>query len=159
MLKLFHVTTLFLALPAAAFADAASEMTQGLEACLYNGGDATATHDYLAEMGWSGDVDNEAGIGYVYPEGSEATVVTVGMDGSWCNVESFTQSSEATAMQLLELIEGENSNYQVSYDKDEMGCTQFGLGDGWSATVLSGGQDPICGADTNSAVRFQFPVQ
>jgi len=157
-LRIVFATLTLLTLPASALADAAGEMRQGIEACLYNGGDAVATHDYLAEQGWSGDADDEQGIGYVYPEGSDATVVTVALDGIWCNVESFTQSSEATAMQLLALIEND-SNYDISYDKDDMGCTQFGLGDGWSATILSGGQDPICGADDNSAVRFQFPSE
>jgi len=142
--------------PMDALADAALEMDQGISACLFLGDDAQNVHKTLSAQGWEGDVDNEAGVGYIYPNGSEATVVTVGMDGTWCNVESFVQSSEKSAMQLRDYLEGPDSPFEVSYDKSDMGCTQFGLGDGWSATVLSGGQDPICGADTNSAVRIEY---
>lgn len=142
--------------PMHALADVAREMDQGISACLFYGDDAQKVHETLSAFGWEGDVDNEAGIGYIYPEGSEATVVTVGMDGTWCNVESFAQSSEASAMQLLAYLEGPDSQFEVSYDKSEMGCTQFGIGDGWSVTILSGGQDPICGSDTNSAVRVEY---
>ena len=159
MRNLLVSTATFLALSGAAMANAADEMELGMAACLYNGGDAQSVYDSLVEFGWDGDADDEAGVGYIYPEGSENTVLTVALDGSWCNVESFVQSSEDSAMQLLGLIEGDGGNYDVSYDKDEMGCTQFGLGDGWKVTVLSGGQDPICGAEDNSAVRFEFPIE
>lgn len=142
--------------PTHALADVAREMDQGISACLFYGDDPQKVHETLSALGWEGDVDNEAGIGYVYPAGSEATVVTVGMDGTWCNVESFAQSSEASAMQLLTYLEGPDSQFEVSYDKSEMGCTQFGIGDGWSATILSGGQDPICGSESNSAVRVEY---
>jgi hypothetical protein len=149
----------FIALTGASLASPASEMQQAIAACLYNGGDAQSTYETLSELGWEGDADDEAGVGYIYPATGENTVVTVALDGSWCNAESFVQSSEDSAMQLLGLIEGEGGNYDVSYDKDEMGCTQFGLGDGWKVTVLSGGQDPICGAADNSAIRFEFPIE
>jgi hypothetical protein len=140
-------------------ADAAREMDQGISACLFYGDDAQKVHETLSAEGWEGDVDNEAGIGYIYPNGSEATVVTVGMDGTWCNVESFVQSSEKSAMQLLAYLEGPESPFEVSYDKSEMGCTQFGIGDGWAVSILSGGQDPICGAEDNSAVRVEYITQ
>jgi hypothetical protein len=145
--------------PLPAFADAAREMDQGISACLFYGDDAQKVHETLSAEGWEGDVDNEAGIGYIYPNGSEATVVTVGMDGTWCNVESFVQSSEKSAMQLLAYLEGPESPFEVSYDKSEMGCTQFGIGDGWAVSILSGGQDPICGAEDNSAVRVEYITQ
>jgi hypothetical protein len=43
---------------------------------------------------------------------------------------------------------------EVEYDKDEMGCTRLNLGDGYAVTITSGGNDPTCGSDENSALRF-----
>lgn len=137
----------------AALADPQDEMTLGYRACLASGGNPNTAYAYLNAEGWEGDVDDEQGIGYVYPPQAAATVVTIGMDGSWCNVESHVESSETASKLLLAVLEGP---YNIEYDKDDMGCTKFNLGQGLSATVLSGGQDQVCGAAENSAVRFEF---
>lgn len=139
-----------------AFADVQEDIGQGIYACLNGNGNPNTTYAALSDIGWEGDVDNEAGIGYVYPPSGEDPVVTIGMDGTWCNVESQTVGSEEASQILLPILE---ETYDIEYNKDDMGCTQFGLGEGISVTVLSGGQDPVCAADTNSSLRFEYNLQ
>ncbi len=141
-------------LPAAA--DVQEDIANGIYACLASNGNANTVHGDLNAKGWEGDADTEMGIGYVYPPNGEDPIVTVGLDGTWCNVESQTIGSEEASQILLPILE---ETYDIEYNKDDMGCTQFGLGEGVSVTVLSGGNDPICGAETNSALRFEYNLQ
>ena len=157
MLRLSLIAALALsAAPMAAHADVAEEIANGIYACLAANGNPNTTYAALSDVGWEGDVDNEAGIGYVYPPGGEDPVVTIGMDGTWCNVESQSVGSEEASQILLPILE---ETYDIEYNKDDAGCTQFGLGEGISVTVLSGGNDPICAADTNSSLRFEYNLQ
>lgn len=142
------------ALPA--HADVQEEIANGIYACLVGNGNPNTTYAALSEIGWEGDVDNEAGIGYVYPPNAEDPTVTIGMDGTWCNVESASVGSEEASNILRPILE---ETYDIEYNKTDMGCTQFGLGDGVGVTVLSGGNDPICGAETNSSLLFEYNLQ
>lgn len=137
-----------------ALADASYDMAMGMAGCLEGAGDAQAIANGLIAEDWSGDTDDEQGIGYLYPlnQQTEDTFLMVGLDGTWCHVESTVLSSETAAGLLRELL----SDIEYDIDKDEMGCTMFNLGDGITATITSGGQDPICGAEDNSAIRFNF---
>lgn len=138
-----------------AHADVNSDIIEAIHACLNANGNPNTTAAPLTALGWTDEVDTEMGVGTVYPA-SEDPTVTVALDGSYCNVESLTLGSEAMSQILLPIIE---PDYPVEYNKSEDGCTQFGLGEGVSVTVLSGGNDPTCAADTGSALRFEYDLK
>lgn len=136
-------------------ADVTSDITEAVHACLAATGNPNTTAAPLTALGWTDEADTEMGVGTIYPA-SEDPIVSVALDGSYCNIESQTIGSEEASQILLPIIEGA---YPVEYNKSEDGCTQFGLGEGVSVTVLSGGNDPTCAADTNSALRFEYDLK
>ncbi len=141
--------------PAAAAADTAALFGQGIDGCystIGEGGRQTA--EYLADAGWNGDADEEMGLGWLYPDGTEDPFITVAIDGSFCQIESTSLGSEAAAGQLRRYLETKGAAHDP--DKDEMGCTRFDLGDGYAVTITSGGDDPTCASDKNSALRFTY---
>lgn len=148
------ILMIFAALPA--HADVKSDMADAIYACLAANGNPNTTYGDLNAKGWEGDADDEMGVGFVYPPSGDNPTVSVALDGSYCNIESQTVGSEAASQILLPIIE---ETYDVEYNKSEDGCTQFGLGEGVSVTVLSGGNDPTCAADTSSALRFEYELQ
>lgn len=141
--------------PAAAAADTAARFDQGIDGCYSTIGDGgRQTAEYLADAGWNGDADDEMGLGWLYPEGSEDPFITVAVDGSFCQIESARLGSEAAAGLLRTYLEAAGQDFDP--DKDEMGCTRFDLGDGYAVTITSGGDDPTCASDKNSALRFTY---
>ncbi len=135
-------------------ADVRSDIAEAINACLAANGNPNTTAAPLTTLGWTDEVDTEMGVGTIYPA-SEDPIVSVALDGSYCNIESQTIGSEAASQILLPIIE---ADYDVEFNKSEDGCTQFGLGEGVSVTILSGGNDPTCAADTNSALRFEYEL-
>jgi hypothetical protein len=148
------VALVLLAAPLSARADEAANLREGIEGC-YNtvGEDATVTHDLMFEtFGWEGDTDPEMGLGFLYPQKDSQVFITVALDGSFCQVESATIDSASASEQLRRVLD--QFGQEVEYDKDDMGCTRLNLGDGYAVTITSGGNDPTCGSDENSALRF-----
>jgi hypothetical protein len=143
-----------MAAPLPVWADEAAILREGIEGCYTTvGEDATVTHDLMFEtFGWEGDTDPEMGLGFLYPQQDSQVFITLALDGSFCQVESATIGS-ATASEHLRLVL-DQFGQEVEYDKDEMGCTRLNLGDGYAVTITSGGNDPTCGSDENSALRF-----
>jgi hypothetical protein len=76
-------------------------------------------------------------------------------DGSFCHVESLTVDS-ATASEILAASLGGPEGAPFEYSKDDVGCTRLDFETGVTATITSGGNDPICGSETDSGVRFAF---
>lgn len=150
------VPVIFLAFaPLPALAGVLDLLDQGIDGCFNTVGDSgEATANYLADQNWSGDADTEMGIGWLYSEGREDPFITVAVDGSFCQVESSTVDSSTASERLRAYLETAGQEYQI--DKDEMGCTKLNLGDGYAVTITSGGNDPICGSDKNSALRFSY---
>lgn len=149
--KLFWAAPILVLMLQPASADVQGDMAEAINACLAANGNADTT---ASALGWTNEVDTVMGVATLYLEG-EDPIVSVALDGSYCNIESQTIGSEAASQILLPIIE---ADYAVEYNKSEDGCTQFGLGEGVSVTILSGGNDPTCAADTNSALRFEYEL-
>lgn len=149
------VLALLTAAPLPAMAGVLDLLDQGIDGCFNTVGDSgEATANYLADQDWSGDADTEMGLGWLYPAGQEDPFITVAVDGSFCQVESTSVDSSTASERLRAYLEAAGQEYQI--DKDEMGCTKLDLGDGYAVTITSGGNDPICGSDENSALRFTY---
>ncbi len=92
------------------------------------------------------------GLGFLYPPKDSQVFITVALDQSFCQVESATIDSATASEHLRAFLE--EAGAEIEYNKDEMGCTQFGLGEGYAVTITSAGNDPTCGSEVNSALRF-----
>jgi hypothetical protein len=145
-----------IAAPLSAGADEVGFLREGIEGCYTTiGEDATVTHDLMFESyGWEGDTDPEMGLGFLYPPADSQVFITVALDGSFCQVESATIDSATASEHLRAVLD--QFGQEVEYDKDDMGCTRLTLGDGYAATITSAGNDPTCGSDENSALRFTY---
>jgi hypothetical protein len=114
--------------------------------------DASADMKTAKSQGWTVEADAEQGLVNFYKGDGSETFGFIATDGSFCQAESMTLSSEDSAMILQEVV----AEYDYDFDKDDMGCTMLTFAGFGSATITSGGQDPVCGAKDNSAVRFNF---
>ena len=144
------------ALPLCGWANESDFLREGIEGCYATVGEAApGPHDLMSEsFGWEGDTDPEMGLGFLYPPADSQVFITVALDGSFCQVESATIGSESAANRLR----GELDRFgdAPEYGKDDMGCTRLDLGDGYAVTITSGGNDPTCASDENSALRFTY---
>ena len=138
-------------------ADPAGQLVEGYMACLHGGGDVAATEAILTEVGWARGEGGEDGLVYFNPGVGEDTQIYMADDGSFCHVESFSVGTEAASQILIATSEGDDS-IPFEPSKDEDGCTQFIFAEKVSATLTSGGNDPVCASDTDSGVRFA-PVE
>ena len=131
------------------------QMAEGFMACMSGGGRLDLTESMLADaMSWTRD-DGEEGLLYFYPGDSDSTFVILARDGSFCHVESMVIDS-STAAQLLAVTLAPPDGAPFVYSKTDMGCTRLDFDTGVMATITSGGNDPVCGSETDSAVRFEF---
>jgi hypothetical protein len=148
--------TLLLASPALAQdADPRNQLVEGYMACMSGGGDVGLTGDMLSALFWSFDQDQHTGLVNFYPGAGDSTFIYMAGDGSFCHVESLTVDS-ATASEILAATLGGEEGAPFDYSKDDMGCTRLDFETGVQATITSGGNDPVCGSDTDSGVRFTF---
>lgn len=147
---------LFLATPAAAQdADPRNQLVEGYMACMSSGGDVEMTAEMLNTLFWSREDDSEMGLVTFLPGTDDSTLVYMADDGSFCHVESLTVDS-ATASEILAAALGGDEGAPFDYSKDDMGCTRLDFETGVQATITSGGNDPTCGSDTDSGVRFTY---
>lgn len=147
------VPVILLALaPLPALANDADAMRQAISFCFDTEGDVDALTERVKSDGWTAEPDEEMGLVNFFTETSANTFGFIATDGSFCQAESMTLSSEDSAMILQEVV----AKYDYDFDKDDMGCTMLTFAGFGSATITSGGQDPVCGAKDNSAVRFNF---
>lgn len=140
---------------AAQDADPRNQLVEGYLACMSGGGDADLTASMLDALFWTREDDSEMGLITFYPGAGESTFVYMGDDGSFCHVESLTVDS-ATASEILAASLGGEEGAPFDYSKDDMGCTRLEFDTGVQATITSGGNDPTCGSDTDSGVRFTY---
>lgn len=151
-----------IAAPASGWANESEFLREGIEGCYTTAGEgATVTHDLMFETyGWEGDTDPEMGLGFLYPPQESQVFITVALDGSFCQVESATIDSASASEDLRAVLD--QFGQGIEYDKDEMGCTRLNLGDGetlddsFTVSITSAGNDPTCGSDENSALRFTY---
>ena len=138
--------------PLPVLANDADAMHQAISFCFDTEGDVDALMERAKSDGWTAERDAEMGLVNFFTDASANTFGYMALDGSFCQAESMTLPSEDTAMILQEVV----AEYEYDFDKDDMGCTMLTFEGFGSATITSGGQDPICGSDENSAVRFNF---
>ena len=137
-------------------ADPANQLTEGYQACMSGGGQVDLTQAMLVDaLQWTRGDEGEEGLIYFYPGAGENTFVYIAEDGSFCHVESTTIDS-ATASEILAKTLAPPEGAPFDYSKDDMGCTRLDFETGVTATITSGGNDPTCGSETDSAVRFAF---
>ncbi len=140
---------------AAQDADPQSQLVEGYMACMSGGGDLGLTGDMLDALFWTRSDDGEEGLTYFNPGVGDDTFVYMADDGSFCHVESVVVDS-AMASEILAATLGVDEGAPFFYSKDDMGCTRLDFDTGVTATITSGGNDPNCGSDTDSGVRFAF---
>ena len=136
-------------------ADPSNQIVEGILACVSGNGDVAMTEAVLDAAQWTRSDDGEEGLTYFFPGAGDASYVYIADDGSFCHVESTTVGSEATSQILAAILEAPEG-VPFFYSKDDMGCTRLDLETGVTATIQSGGNDPVCASDTDSAVRFDF---
>jgi hypothetical protein len=142
------------ALPAQA--NNTADLKNAIDGCYATVGDSgQATFDYMSQnFGWDGDADTEAGVGYIYAPGTENTSILVALDGSFCRVDTQVIDSATASEHLRAYLEAAGS--EIEYNKTEEGCTSFGLGSGYDVTITGGGQDPMCGSETDASLVFTY---
>lgn len=136
-------------------ADPRNQLVEGYMACMSGGGDVGLTAEMLDALAWTKTEDGDMGLINFYPGAGDSTFLYVADDGSFCHVESLTIDS-ATASEILAATLGGEDGAPFDYSKDDMGCTRLDFDTGVQATITSGGNDPTCGSDTDSGVRFTF---
>ena len=152
--------SLFLATPAMAQDDTPTgQVLEGLVACYSGAGDPVTTVALLEEFTWA-QSDGEDGTIYMYPTAGEgeSTFVYLADDGSYCHTESLAVDS-ASASEILGTMLSSAEVTDIAYNKTDDGCTQLGLPGGTTVTITSGGNDPMCGSETDSGIRFEFTTQ
>ena len=136
-------------------ADPRNQLVEGYMACMSGGGQVDLTQSMLTAAGWTRSDEGEEGLTYFFPGTGEDSFVYMADDGSFCHVESQTVDS-ATASEILAASLGGAEGAPFEYSKDDMGCTRLDFETGVTATITSGGNDPVCGSETDSGVRFAF---
>jgi hypothetical protein len=136
-------------------ADPKNQLVEGYMACMSGGGQVDLTQSMLEALSWTRNDEGEDGLIYFFPGAGEDTFVYMADDGSFCHVES-TSVDSATASEILAAALGPPEGAAFDYTKDEMGCTRLDFDTAMTATVTSGGNDPVCASETDSAVRFLY---
>lgn len=156
MIRPLTLLTLLSSPATAQDADPNNQLVEGYLACMSGGGYVDLTQNMLVDaLFWTRNDEGEDGLVYFYPATGENTFVYIATDGSFCHVESTTVDS-ATASEILSASLGPPEGAPFYYSKDDMGCTRLDFDTGVTATITSGGNDPICGSDSDSGVRFDF---
>lgn len=132
--------------------DPVGQLVEGYVACLMGDGDTELVEGLFDQSGWSAEAGSDGLISF-QPASGETTFAYMAEDGSFCHVESMVIDS-ATASEVLAVTLESADQADITFEKDAMGCTVLRLADGRSATITSGGNDPTCGSDTDSGVRF-----
>lgn len=155
----FVLLAAVLATPAfAQDADPANQLVEGYMACMSGGGQVDLTQAMLEAAQWTRSEGGEEGLIYFNPGVGEDSFIMMADDGSFCHVES-TSIGSATASEIVAAALGGEEGAPFVISKDDMGCTRLDFDTGVSATITSGGNDPTCGSDTDSGVRFEATPQ
>ena len=135
-------------------ADPAGQLVEGYVACFASHGSLETITPTLAQFGWTLE-PGEDGLTNAMPGAGNATFAMIADDASFCHVESLTIGTTAAAAILEAAMQGVDAPLPAA-TKDADGCTQYDLDDGTTVTLTSGGNDPVCTSDTDSAVRFDY---
>lgn len=154
MIRAALLLTLIASPAAAQDADPANQLVEGYLSCFMGGGDPEVVAPNLGLYGWTHEAA-EDGLIIALPGAGEATFVLIAEDKSFCHVESLTLGSAKAAEVLALALAGADVTLPEP-GADAMGCALFDLGEGITATLTSGGNDPTCTSETDSGVRFEF---
>ncbi len=135
-------------------ADPTGQLVEGYLSCFMGGGDPEVIAPNLGLYGWTHEAA-EDGLVIALPGAGEATFVLIAEDKSFCHVESLTLGS-AKAAEILAPALAVAGVTLPDPGTDAMGCALYDLGNGITATLTSGGNDPTCTSETDSGVRFEF---
>jgi hypothetical protein len=158
MIRAAAILALLAAPAMAQDADPSGQLIEGIVACLHGGGDVATTEGILTGLGWAAGEDGEDGLVYFYPATGEDTVVYIAKDGSFCHAETAAIGTEAASQILLAAV-ASDGNPPFETSKDASGCTQLIFAGQVSATLTSGGNDPVCASDSDAAIRFEPLMQ
>lgn len=131
------------------------QLVEGYVACALGGGKVDVTVPMLGLYGWTSETDAEPGLVYFQPAVGEATFAYMTDEVQFCHVESTVLGTEAVTS-LLEFTIQASGQVSVTDRVTEEGCSVLMLSNGVTAQITSGGQDPVCASDSDSAVRFFF---
>ena len=156
--------TLFAALLAASPAmaqlsdDPAYAMLDAIGACMLGNGQVEPTTKAFADIGWTAEADSEMGLVNFQPGKGDKTFGYMSDKVDFCQAESLAIGTDDAQTMFNLFLMGGNSGIEVTASgTDTDGCTTHTLSTGAVATITSGGNDPVCASEENSAVRFAFP--
>lgn len=154
MIRTAVLLALFAAPAAAQDADPAGQLVEGYIACYMGHGAPDTVAPNLGLYGWTHEA-GEDGITTALPGIGGDSFVLIANDASFCHVESMTLGTTKAAEVLAVALQGANVTLPERTTGPD-GCATYDLGDGVTATLTSGGNDPTCTSDTDSGVRFDF---
>jgi hypothetical protein len=135
-------------------ADPANQLVEGYLSCFMGHGDPDVVAPNLGLYGWTHE-PAEDGITIAIPGAGDASFVLIADDGSFCHVESLVLGTEKAAEVLALAMPAAGVTLpEATVGAD--GCTTYDLGAGVTASLTSGGNDPVCTSETDSGVRFDF---
>jgi len=132
-----------------------TQMQAAYAACILGKGNPEATIALFTAKGWRRDDTAKAGRVTLSP-GTDALYATVAMDGSFCDVTSLATGTDDALSVLNDLTR--TAALPVGPADVMSTCLAMTLGPEIVAEVLSGGSDPVCASDTDSAVRIHFAL-
>jgi len=156
-MKMLRPLALFIPLASPALAqdaDPVNQLVEGYVTCFMGHGDPDVVGPNLGLYGWTHDAPKD-GISVALPGAGEATFVLIPDDASFCHVESLSVGTQKAAETLALALQAASVTLPAP-GTDAMGCALYDLDQGVTATLTSGGTDPVCTADTTSTVRFDF---
>jgi hypothetical protein len=137
-------------------ADPVSQLIEGYLTCFMGHGDPDVVAPNLGLYGWTHEAPSD-GIAIAYPGAGDETFVLIFEDSSACHVESLAVGT-VKAAETLALALPAAGTALPDPGTDALGCALFDLGSGITATLTSGGTEPVCTSDTTSTVRFDFAL-
>lgn len=133
------------------------QFLEGITACLMGEGDVEKTTAALAAFGWTAEAQAEMGLVEFVPAVGEATFAYMSDAVEFCQIESTVMGTRvAEGMLELYLADGSDPVLTAEFGTTADGCAMYTLSNGVVVEVTSGGNDPICQSETNSALRFLF---
>lgn len=157
---MIRATALLMVLAAPALAqeaDPAGQLVEGYVACFMGRGEPDMVAPSLGLYGWTHE-EAEDGLTMALPGVGGDSFVLIANDASFCHVESLKLGTDKAAETLALALQGANVTLPDPGTSED-GCAIYDLGDGVTATLTSGGNDPTCASDTNSGVRFDFAAK
>jgi hypothetical protein len=136
--------------------DPVFQMIDGISFCILGEGKADTTVAQLGGYDWTSEADTEMGVtSFVPPAGPTSGMVS--NEVGFCNVESSAIGTDDAETAFDLFMMGGNSGIEVTAEgTDADGCMTRTLSNGAVAVLTSGGQDPVCASDADSAWRFEF---